>query len=70
MDKTTAPHRWFSGWRAPAPAVDSDPADMGTAFGLDLSLHEMHQKTTPPGAAVPRQAGWMQRLTERNKTRS
>lgn len=68
MDKTPAPHRWFSGWRIPAAPVDSDPADLGTAFGLDLSLHQMHHGAVPPSAALPRQPGWMQRLRARNKT--
>jgi hypothetical protein len=45
------PKSWQAPWQAPAPRVDAvpsidadrpdgrdDPADMGTAFGLDLSL--------------------------------
>ena len=62
-DKTTTPTRWYHTWRSSArPAPDDDPADLGTAFGLDLSLPDVD---TPP-AAVSRPAhrtGWMQRLT-------
>jgi hypothetical protein len=66
MSKAATPQRWFSGWRAPAAPPDSDPADFGTAFGLDLSLHE--QPLEPPRApkAAPRR-GWMQRLAGRAK---
>ena len=61
-----ATHRWFSGWRSaerPAP----DPADFGTAFGLDLSLNELVHAAPARPAASPRR-GWMQRLAGRVKT--
>ena len=62
MDKHGAPQRWFSGWRASAaPTADDDPADLGTAFGLDLSLNELHDLPAPT-APVERRAGWMRRL--------
>ena len=58
------PQRWYSFWRsADRPAPDTDPADLGTAFGLEMSLLE-----TPPEpvtrAKTPR-PGWMYRLTTR-----
>lgn len=61
MSKAAPSTRWFSGWRAPAAPPASDPADYGTAFGLDLSLNE------PPAAAGAKQPrrGWMQRLVAR-----
>ncbi|MFY9512751.1 MAG: hypothetical protein WAQ05_17425 [Rubrivivax sp.] len=49
----------------PAPA-EFDAADMGTCFGLEISLE---QPDLPPLApAAPRRApGWMQRLASRGK---
>lgn len=62
MNKPAAPNRWFSGLRAAARPAHEDPADYGTAFGLDLSLNELvHQPVQP--AKRPR--GWIQRLTTR-----
>ncbi len=37
MNKSGAPPRWFDAWR-PEPQDEPDFADLGTAFGLDLSL--------------------------------
>lgn len=66
MNKPAHTHRWFSGWRsAPRPA-EEDPADYGTAFGLDLSLPEVHTETAPP--AVPKaETGWVRRLSLRRR---
>jgi hypothetical protein len=66
MSKAATPQRWFSGWRAPAAAPDSDPADYGTAFGLDLSLHGQPAEPPRTPKAAPRR-GWMQRLAARGK---
>ena len=68
MTKAATPHRWFSGWRQVPPAVDTDAADLGTAFGLDVSLNQIYQE--PPPRATPaasRQPGWVQRLSARHK---
>lgn len=62
-----APHtRWFSGWRSPPTAPDTDPADLGTAFGLELSLDDTPREPTPPMPAA-RRPGWMSRLAARRK---
>ncbi len=67
MNKPAHPHRWFSAWRASArPAADEDPADYGTAFGLELSLPDPHAEAPTP-AVVRRPPGWVQRLTARRK---
>jgi len=48
----------------PAPIPEADPADMGTAIGLDFCLDEEQ----PPAAAAPparinlAQAAWLRRL--------
>ncbi|MDO9092258.1 MAG: hypothetical protein Q7U99_06465 [Rubrivivax sp.] len=66
MDKATASPRWFSGWRTPVAPAQADPADLGTAYGLDMSLHEL-QAAPAPASTVARQPGWMQRLTAGRK---
>jgi hypothetical protein len=66
MNKAAPAHRWFAAWRAAPRPVQDDPADLGTAFGLDMSLNELiHEPPMPPPAA--RRAGWMQRLAGRSK---
>lgn len=59
-------HRWFPAWRAHAAPPDADAADLGTAFGLDLSLNEMAHAPAQKPAAAPR-AGWISRLKNRRK---
>ncbi len=66
MNKAAPANRWFSAWRATGRPVQDDPADLGTAFGLDLSLNEMIHEPPPP-APPGRSAGWMQRLAGRGK---
>jgi hypothetical protein len=66
MNKAAPPNRWFSGWRAAQRPAQDDPADLGTAFGLDLSLNELHHETAPPSPEASR-PGWMQRLASRRK---
>ena len=66
MTKAVTPHRWFHGWRASEPVVEHDPADLGTAFGLELSMHEfVHEPAAAPPA--PRQPSWVRRLSSRRK---
>lgn len=60
MSKPTIPQRWFTGRRS-APDTDFDDlADLGTAFGLDMSLRERGPEA-PPVRPQP-SAGWTQRL--------
>jgi hypothetical protein len=66
MGKTEQSNRWFSGWRSSTRPQEEDPADMGTAFGLDLSLNVLHPETPPAPAARP--ASWVSRLTQRRKS--
>jgi hypothetical protein len=63
--KAAQPQRWFHSWRStPRPAPDTDPADLGTAFGLDLSLSE---PAALPATPAERRPGWVQRLAERRR---
>ena len=65
MNKADQLNRWFSAWRATPRPQQDDPADMGTAFGLDLSLDLLHPETPP--AATARPVSWMARLALRRK---
>lgn len=65
MTKAVTSNRWFSGRRAPERQQESDPADLGTAFGLDLSLSVAPD--VPPPPAEERRAGWVRRLADRRK---
>jgi len=60
-DKTPAPllARWKRVWR---PVLVQDPADYGTAFGLDLSMEEgvPHAPGPQPKTAAPA-PGWLAR---------
>ena len=63
--KAANPNRWFTGWRS-AERVPQDPADLGTAFGLDMSL-DPDWAASPAAAPVARPPGWVQRLTARRR---
>ena len=66
MNKAAPSHRWFAGWRAAQRPAQDDPADLGTAFGLDLSLRELVHEPLPP-EPVARRPGWVARLAARRK---
>jgi hypothetical protein len=63
MDKALTSRRWFGSWRSVERPAQDDPADLGTAFGLDLSLSELPHEPLP----AARRPGWVQRLAERRK---
>lgn len=66
LSKAAKPPSWFHRWRsASRPAPDTDPADLGTAFGLDLS---MSQAAPLPPAAGEARPGWVQRLADRRRS--
>jgi hypothetical protein len=76
MSKAAAsPSRWFPGWRTAERPMQDDPADLGTAFGLEMSLNEAAAEAAreapsaaPAHPAGARRQGLMQRLTGRRKT--
>lgn len=61
MNKLAPSTPWYAPWRSRAASQD-DPADLGTAFGLDLSL----QAQPTPMPATPRE-GWVRRWAARRK---
>jgi hypothetical protein len=55
--KAVNPQRWFSAWRSTARAAPADdPADVGTAFGLELSM------SNAPAEPVTSRPSWVRRL--------
>jgi len=69
MDNATPPPRWYHVWRA-QPAPEADTADLGTAFGLELSLGDSLYDPPAAPAAAPRSLvsttpRWMPRLGRR-----
>jgi len=60
MSKAAPSQRWFSGWRAERRPAPVDPADLGTAWGLDMSM--VDSGAEPPALPSPRRRGWAQRL--------
>ena len=60
-DDTDSRSRWFAPWRRADRTPHEDAADLGTAFGLDLSL-------APTGEPLPvpqRGEHWYDRLMSR-----
>ncbi len=67
MNKGNSSQRWFTPWRASKGRVDDDPADMGTAFGLDASLNMVVPEPAPAQATVRPRKTWMSKLQLRRK---
>ena len=60
MNKPEFSPRWYLPWRQGESRQADDPADLGTAFGLELSLTPDPQ---PKPAGEPQnRTGWMHRL--------
>lgn len=66
MKKAERPQtRWFAAWRTREPAASPlDPADCGTAFGLDLSIPD---ELAPPRPTAPVPQGWRARWASRRR---
>ena len=65
MSKAVNTPRWFAAWRSAPRPLQDDPADLGTAFGLDMSMHDSRLDAAPEPAPHP--PGWVQRLKLRRK---
>ena len=67
MNTANATLRFLGFGRGQRAVPDDDPADMGTCFGLDLSLDD-----APPlgsgQAEAPMSAAWWRRLASRRRT--
>ena len=67
MKRSKASRRWFGHWRATERAPRDDPADHGTAFGLDLSLSEVADDPPAPTSSLVGRSHWMQGLVARRR---
>lgn len=64
MNQPSSPFRLFDLWRRRADDTHlSEPADLGTAFGLEMSLLPEEDSSTGRRSAAA--DGWWQRLTRR-----
>jgi len=67
MNKPASPPRWYQPWRqAEARVPPADPADLGTCFGLELSL-SAEPAPTQTTAEATRRGGWMQRFSAKRR---
>lgn len=64
MNKLAPSAPWYAPWRRRAAAFD-DPADLGTAFGLDLSLELPAEPLPVPRSAT--RATWVPRWARSRK---
>lgn len=62
MHKSDGANHWFSGWRIVARPAALDPADVGTAFGMELSLSAEAPAIAPPAPAAKSPNGWVRRM--------
>lgn len=67
MNKADAPHRWYHPWRAASSAREVDAADLGTAFGLEVSLEEMSALESASAPSPLRKPSWIPRWATRGK---
>jgi hypothetical protein len=66
MNNADPSPRWYAPWRrVEQPEATTDPADFGTAFGLDLSMAPA-DAPRPADDSAP-EPGWIQRLSGRQR---
>lgn len=70
MKKAESPARWYQPWQSQRAKDDDDAADMGTAFGLDMSISDEAADAAALTAAATRDQGFMARWNNRRKTAS
>lgn len=69
MKKAESPARWYHAWQPQRAKDDDDAADMGTAFGLDMTIPDDLAPTAASNAvATQRDIGFMARWNNRRKT--
>ncbi len=64
MNKPANSTRWYQPFRRVEARPQDDPADLGTCFGLELTLA---CEPAPTKTGATRRAGWMQRLTSKRR---
>lgn len=71
MDHADSTPPWYAPWRQAArPDPADDPAGLGTAFGLDLSMPQPPSPAlpTPPTGGSNHTGRWVLRLAARRRT--
>lgn len=69
MGKASASTGFFQRLLArPVPTIETDAADYGTCFGLELSLTPAPEEGTPSLAAGAEPSGWIHRLARRDRS--
>lgn len=64
MSESTSSFKLFDLWRRRVDdARASEPADVGTAFGLELSMLPDEQPAATASTGAPGGTGWWRRLT-------
>ena len=67
MSESSKPNRLFDLWRRRADeGMSSEPADVGTAFGLELSMLPDDEPSATLSTGAPGGTGWWRRLTHWN----
>ena len=67
MNKPVPGPRWYAPWRQSEMCLADDPADVGTAFGLELTLAAMVAPDKAAAASALRRPNWMQRIAARRR---
>lgn len=67
MTKDVTSQGWLKGWRSSEPQHQPDPADLGTAFGLELSMSNAEAEFLAAKRSSGRKPGWVYRLAARRK---
>lgn len=65
MNRSTPGSRLWPWGRSTPVEAELDPADVGTAFGLDLAQEAEALAAAPAGTPAPVEGGWRLRLSRR-----
>ncbi len=68
MNKLPNTSRLFKPGRTRAKPGALDAADLGTCFGLEVSLDQSDEAPAEPTTPAQRASGWLRRLTSRQRT--
>jgi len=68
MNKLLSTSRLFKLGRARTTPDTLDAADLGTCFGLEVSLDQCDEVPAEPATKAQRAGGWLRRLTWRQRT--
>ena len=67
MINPSKPNRLFGFGRASKAPASQDPADLGTAFGMEVSLDQPPEEPAANDNTPGAQGGWIRRLARRRE---